>query len=76
MSESANADRRTGSVAVEMAANGMSDDTVKQVFEQERQLEAERLKSERVQSFVDVVTQNLDRILSFLEEILGAVLGR
>ncbi len=73
---SENTDRRTGSVAVEMAANGVSDDTVKQVFEQERQLEAERLKTQRTESLIDVLTSNLDRILSFLEQLLDTVVGR
>jgi len=75
MSESANADRRTGSVAVEMAANGVSDDTVQQVFEQERKIQTEHLKTQRTQSMVEVITSNLDRILTFLEQLLDTMVG-
>jgi hypothetical protein len=73
---SENTDRRTGSVAVEMAANGVSDDTVQQVFEQERRLESERLKTQRTQTLIEVLTQNFDRILSFFEQLLDTVVGR
>ncbi len=66
-----NADRRTGSVAVEMAANGVNDDTVKTCLEQERKLEAQRLKIEQYKSLVEILTQNLDKILSLLEKMLG-----